>query len=40
MRPEKPGNRMAGTVHNKMLAALGWKPQVNLQEYINEKLDI
>ena len=40
MRPEKPGNRMAGTVHNKMLTALGWKPQVNLQEYINEKLDI
>jgi UDP-glucose 4-epimerase len=40
MRPEKPGNRMAGTVHNKMLTALGWKPQVNLREYINEKLDI
>ena len=40
MKPEKLGNRMAGTVHNKMLTALGWKPQVNLREYINEKLDI
>lgn len=40
MRPEKPGNRMAGTVHNEMLIALGWKPKVNLREYINEKLDI
>ena len=40
MQPEKPGNRMAGVVHNEMLTALGWKPKVNLQEYINEKLDI
>jgi UDP-glucose 4-epimerase len=40
MKPEKPGNRMAGVVHNEMLLALGWKPQVNLREYINEKLDI
>jgi UDP-glucose 4-epimerase len=40
LKPAKPGNRMSGTVHNDYLKALGWQPKVNLQEYINEKLDI
>jgi hypothetical protein len=38
MTPEKPGNRMAGEVHNEMLVAIGWKPEVDLQDYIKENL--
>lgn len=39
MTPEKPGNRMAGEVHNEMLVAIGWKPKVDLKDYIKEKIN-
>ena len=38
MQPEKPGNRMAGEVHTTMLKALGWKPKINLEQYIKDRL--
>jgi UDP-glucose 4-epimerase len=38
MKPEKPGNRMGGVVHNTMLKALGWKPKTDLKNYIKGKL--
>lgn len=38
MKPEKSGNRMGGVVHNQMLVALGWKPKMELREYIEARL--
>ena len=38
MVPERPGNRMAGEVHNEMLTALGWEPKVDLKDYIQKNL--
>lgn len=38
MQPEKPGNRMAGEVHNSMLKALGWVPKISLKDYIKDRL--
>ena len=38
MKPEKSGNRMGGVVHNQMLLALGWKPKMELREYIEARL--
>lgn len=38
MMPEKPGNRMAGEVHNHSLKGLGWKPKIDLKDYIKEVL--
>ena len=38
LQPEKPGNRMHGEVRNDMLTALGWKPEVDLEDYIKARL--
>ncbi len=38
MKPEKPGNRMGGVVHNQSLLDLGWKPKIDLKDYIKERL--
>lgn len=36
MLPSRPGNRMTADVHTDKTTELGWKPTVELDEYINE----
>lgn len=38
MQPEKPGNRMAGEVHNEYVKSVGWTPKIELKDYIKDRL--